>query len=473
MLEDINALAIKHIEMGHSPIPVPLGQKNPIIKGWQKLKVTKGNTNKFFPKGEVFNIAVLTGTISNNLIDVDVDHEMALSIAKSLLPLTQYIYGRKSKLSSHMFYYVPNGQMKTVQFRDAEHGCLIEYRGDGGCSICPESVHPSGEKYTSELDSVPATINDNSLYECVALVAVCSLIILEYPAEGSRHKVILGLSGLLCKAGYSESDIIKCVQLIAQIANDEEVNNRVQTAKHTYKGYKEGKNIAGFTILKDILGESRASLLSKWLNCNAKNEIKEDILSMVEEMNKSYAIVQVGGKCKVLEECTNPSTGNKSVNYHDINGFKQFYQNKLVVVGYNGKNKPIEECIVECWLKHEKRRSYKGVAFLPKEEDTPSGYYNLWLGFAVEPDPKSSCKLFLSPLFEVVCREDQEIYHWLLSWMAQAVQKPHIKTGTAIVLRGVRGSGKSLVAKYFGEIFAPHCKYVSQQHQLIANLIVC
>ena len=45
-----------------------------------------------------------------------------------------------------------------------------------------------------------------------------------------------------------------------------------------------------------------------------------------------------------------------------------------------------------------------------------------------------------------------DIYEWVLGWMAHIIQKPFVKTGVALVLRGERGSGKGLGVAPLAEI---------------------
>ena len=54
------------------------------------------------------------------------------------------------------------------------------------------------------------------------------------------------------------------------------------------------------------------------------------------------------------------------------------------------------------------------------------------------------------------------MYDWLWSWFAQLAQEPHRKPGTAVVLRGAQGVGKSKTGEVIGSLFGEHYTQVSE-----------
>ncbi len=72
-------------------------------------------------------------------------------------------------------------------------------------------------------------------------------------------------------------------------------------------------------------------------------------------------------------------------------------------------------------------------------------------------------------LLHVICNGDHKLNEWLLDWMADIVQNPGRKPGTAIVLRSGEGTGKSIAVDYLGRIFGPLYAKVSQQSHLIGK----
>jgi len=136
-------LAQEYVGNGWRVIPVPYMSKAPTINDWPNLQITLDNLDHHFSGGQM-NIGVVLGQASGNLIDVDVDDDLALKLAPRLLPPTNCIFGRKSRPRSHWLYYAQPIQ-GTSKLVGPGRMMLVEIRGDGQQTIFPGSVHPSGE----------------------------------------------------------------------------------------------------------------------------------------------------------------------------------------------------------------------------------------------------------------------------------------------------------------------------------------
>ena len=180
----------------------------------------------------------------------------------------------------------------------------------------------------------------------------------------------------------------------------------------------------------------------------------------VEELNREHAVIMLGGKCVILNEERDPLHEWKTVSFSSPADFKQRYQNRVVRLGE--RYVPIGHA----WLKHRDRREYQGLVFAPQQ--SVPGYYNLWQGFAVEPKP-GNCDLMLDHIRMNICGGNAELARYVLAWMAQAVQNPAERPGTALVLRGKQGTGKGILCVQFGSLFGPHFTHVTQSRHLVGN----
>jgi len=105
------------------------------------------------------------------------------------------------------------------------------------------------------------------------------------------------------------------------------------------------------------------------------------------------------------------------------------------------------------WINWPRRRTYNGYVFdpaLPPLSAVASGNgegldLNLWPGFATTPALGGSCERFLEHLRCGVANGDETSYRWALQWLAAIVQHPERRPGTALVLRGRQGTGKTVV----------------------------
>ena len=185
------------------------------------------------------------------------------------------------------------------------------------------------------------------------------------------------------------------------------------------------------------------------------------------DLNNRYAAVQNAGagKCKVIYQ--DPDTG--VMVYQTPTDFKAFYSNRFIEVDNGDPSKPnLRIPVGKWWFEHPMRRSFNSIAFLPGEE-VGTGVYNLWRGFAYEARQGGSCQLYLDHVRSIICSGDDEIYDYLLNWMALAVQKPAQPGHTAVVLRGSQGAGKGTFAKTFAKLFGHHGKQITDEKHLTGN----
>ena len=66
-----------------------------------------------------------------------------------------------------------------------------------------------------------------------------------------------------------------------------------------------------------------------------------------------------------------------------------------------------------------------------------------------------SCEKFLSHVRINICAGDEIKYSRLMVWLGMLVQNPLHPVGTALVLRGKQGSGRSIFAEAIGALFDP------------------
>src|SRR5262249_30738485 len=88
-----------YLPRGWVPLPIPLKEKNPGFKGWQKYQPHNGQIERDF-RGEG-NVGLLLGAPSGGLVDIDLDWAEACDLAPRLLPATEMKGGRDGAPLSH------------------------------------------------------------------------------------------------------------------------------------------------------------------------------------------------------------------------------------------------------------------------------------------------------------------------------------------------------------------------------------
>jgi hypothetical protein len=94
---------------------------------------------------------------------------------------------------------------------------------------------------------------------------------------------------------------------------------------------------------------------------------------------------------------------------------------------------------------------YNKLVFKPAGKDLKQYEYNLWCGFkAREVDTIDMKKVqpILNHILEVLADNNETYYKYIISWLAQIIQKPWKKTEIALLFKGQEGDGKSCVAEF-------------------------
>lgn len=183
--------------------------------------------------------------------------------------------------------------------------------------------------------------------------------------------------------------------------------------------------------------------------------------------DRYWVVSKIGGKCMVLTESYDDVLKRNRLVMMSLQSFEQAYENKQVKVGENDKGAPIFKPAGKFWRYHPNRRQYDRITFAPGMQ-MPPDVYNLWRGFAVQSVP-GDCQMYLDHVRDIICAGNEGHYRYLLGWMARAVQHPAGAGEVAVVLRGMRGTGKGVFAKTFGRLFGHHYMQVTNPSHLVGN----
>ncbi len=185
-------------------------------------------------------------------------------------------------------------------------------------------------------------------------------------------------------------------------------------------------------------------------------------LKKLENLNKKYALCVMGMDTLIAVFSDEPDgkiTFLKKSAFQDLNMGKTVFR--------IGDDSPRE--LTKEWLAWEDRKTYSSIVFDPSAEQKTKGALNLWRGFAVKPI-EGDWSLLRAHMFEVLCRFNPYWFAWLLSWLANIIQKPSDKPGTAVVFRGEEeGVGKSIAAALFSKLMPNNSVTVSNQKHVTGN----
>jgi len=144
--------------------------------------------------------------------------------------------------------------------------------------------------------------------------------------------------------------------------------------------------------------------------------------------------------------------------------------------------KGITSTIGQIWMTHPARKSYSSIIFNPNPYSTSSSNdLNLYQGLKITADDCEQVvdtqlldyveivQPILNHIYEVWCNSQANVYHYVIRWIAHATLKPWIKLGTALVLVGGEGCGKSMVVDAIGEIFGSHYLHIMDMEDMLGK----
>lgn len=433
-----------YLDRGWAILPLKPRSKEPLHSNWVNTTFTLADFD------ESCNVGVKTGPVSNRLVDVDLDLPEAGRAADIMLPRT-LISGRRGKPSSH-YWYLSDGP--TMQLKDLDNRMIVELRTNGQ-TVLPPSIHQSGDAVVWENTREPLSRDPKELALDVTLVAIATLLGQHWPS-GNRHYAAGHIAGLLVRAGVSLADIERVIRGACAAAGDTEVADRVTYARTTVEEHQAGKHVSGGKKLTEMMprGPEVITRIFSWLGREGEDQI--------EILNTQHFVVQIG---KSMAVGTESSVKGEEVSFQNYLDFQQLYFNRRA-----GKQK-----LGLYWLEHPARRTYRRLKFAPphsKVTVSPRDY-NLWRGFAVEPDtaphPETRCALFLAHIREVIAGGVPEHAEWVMDFLADIVQRPGDPPGKALALRGLQGVGKSVFVEAFGALFGRHFLAVKSRDELLGK----
>ena len=272
--KDMVEYALLYLRRGLSIIPIEYKGKKPLIswKEYQKRRPSEKEVREWFGSGKDVNIAIVCGSVSDDLMVIDFDSQEAFQKFLEKLPedfakIINKTWVVETGKGYHIYFRTPK-PVGCRSFRDIG----VDIRGEGGYVLAPPSVHPSGKEYTFKTDPEENDIYLLSEWELEKILSIFERkkkiepksaqkltesqieqivrVLLPYWQEGRRHHLALMLAGLFYWHGYPRDDAVAVVHRIATQAKDDELEDRIRAVVETYER-ANSKNIAYKTWLEE------------------------------------------------------------------------------------------------------------------------------------------------------------------------------------------------------------------------------
>lgn len=471
--------------LGYELIPLRAKEKIPLETGWRtRVGLTLEEAEALREEG--YNVGVRLRGV-DLVVDVDPrnfpegrrpDHELGLGELVAPRVITpsggQHIYLRLREGSSvrHTLAAYPGVEFKTL----------------GRQVVAPGSVHPNGGLYHWDELSPPV----EEVGFCPdSLMTVIEVQINEgegTDGEWSCEQLRVALSGLdahdfgdhdrwfsvMCAAheatgGQGIEEFVEWSMSDELFAGDEKL------VRHRWKTLTTGKlGGAGIGTLRKLLLEvGKGGLVAPVGVGDFEDEIVEEPLVMevpetlLQKMSRWFRVVDEDGKMRVFAQRHDEVLERKYWVRYTRRDFLEVCQSVLQLPQVQvGKNKKGEDKFMPAglyWLdEHKKKETYKGVTFAPEHDGdrTPDGRMNLWRGFAVE-GKRGEWGWLRELIYEVICRGDGVSDDYVMNWLARAVQRPWEPGGVALVVKGIKGTGKGTLGRAFMKLFGQHGLHIA------------
>lgn len=189
-----------------------------------------------------------------------------------------------------------------------------------------------------------------------------------------------------------------------------------------------------------------------------RQETDDDTLEALKKFNERHAVVRIGQAARIIEE----TADKQEFCLTTLEAAKVLYANQFVIE-YNADGKPVKKPLLMRWLEWEKRRDYSGLTFDPT--GAPTTEYNIWRGLTVVPK-KGDWSYLRNHIFEVICNSNEDYFNWFMTWVAQIYQQPDKKMGSALVIRGAKGTGKSIALDFIARPLGKHSIHLDKPEQI-------
>jgi hypothetical protein len=266
-----------YLDEGLAPVPIPFGEKAPVLKEWQKLRLKKENARDYFVP--TMNVGILLGEASKGLIDIDLDCADALFLAPEFLPKTEAIFGRASKSRSHWLYRV-SGSIDTLRLKASGGEVLLELRGNGCQTVFPPSYH-SGERVEWLINARPGEVDPEELRKCALLLAISCLILAQWPERGGRHDFALSVAGGLLSDGLDSECVERIISGVCIAVGDDELRDRLKTISSTARKLGMAQPTAGWSTIRNSLGDGLVGQIRKISGRSNESGNSQDSRSLV------------------------------------------------------------------------------------------------------------------------------------------------------------------------------------------------
>ena len=175
--------------------------------------------------------------------------------------------------------------------------------------------------------------------------------------------------------------------------------------------------------------------------------LSPDEIKQLEEFNQKYTHTVLSGKHYIARQRYSAASGGMVLAFEPLSEFRNYFLCAPKIAGMNAGKAWL------CWP--GKNFMPGGVTFQPNIEVCPKEVFNLWQGYKVPAEP-GGVEPFLHHIHQAICGGDEQVYKYLMQWLAHMLQKPDEKPSVAVLMKSVEGTGKGTMVRPLEQILGQH-----------------
>jgi hypothetical protein len=181
-------------------------------------------------------------------------------------------------------------------------------------------------------------------------------------------------------------------------------------------------------------------------------DLQESIKNFFPDLRARYAKLKEGSSVVFIDMLKSRERSDPDI--YTRAALHNLLENRNIVVPTK-KGKPTRVYAFDTWCLEDRHiQEYEKITFLPRgaPEKLPSTHFNIWdenknYGFAIPPI-EGDCSMITKHILNVWCDKNEELYNWVMTWLAHIVQLPGQKPHSALTLLGPPGTGKSIIFEF-------------------------
>ncbi len=197
---------------------------------------------------------------------------------------------------------------------------------------------------------------------------------------------------------------------------------------------------------------------------NAKNDLNDEAISALQAINSQGALVTIGSDIRFMRY---PDVEGETPTLLRMATFVEENRPRKIMIGSAEEQKVVP--LTDVWRDWSDRKHYKSLVFEPPPKIARPGSYNIFQGFREHPRGHKGWRRLRSHIWRNMCHRNRDWYDWVVTWMADIIQFPGRKMGSALITQGDPGSGKGEFWRHLRVLLSPYSMEVAQRSHLTGN----